>query len=83
MSDAVIHTLCQSRAAAVQAWTSSQVSDWLATSELTVFAPLLASHGIEGADLVDLCQEDLVSIGVARLHDRKRILRAVAALLGE
>jgi hypothetical protein len=65
---------------AVQHWDTSQVAAWLASVGLDEFALLLAQHEVTGEDLLDLCNDDLKSIGLESLHQRKRLLRATRAL---
>lgn len=68
-------------AAFVSGWDVARVVAWLPTAGLAAHAALFRAQGIRGADLADLCHEDLASIGVARLTERKAVLRAVARLL--
>lgn len=68
--------------AAVRLWDVADVCAWLGQqSGLEAHAEVFRQHGLRGADLADLCHADLVSIGMARLGERKALLRAVAGLL--
>ena len=57
----------------------STIADWLAQAGLSKYAALFAENGIEFDILADLTEADLAGIGVV-LGDRKRLLRAIAAL---
>ncbi|EDQ92582.1 uncharacterized protein MONBRDRAFT_5247 [Monosiga brevicollis MX1] len=61
-------------------WTSSEVVAWLEQAGLAEYGPLFAREELQGCDLLDLCNDDLKSIGIMTLHARKRILRACRAL---
>ena len=65
----------------VLSWTASDVHTALCKAGLASDAALLWRHGITGGDLADLTHADLLSIGIARLDARKRILRAVNMLV--
>jgi tetratricopeptide (TPR) repeat protein len=56
------------------------VRAWLESSGLRTLAPLFEEHDIGGDVLLDLTAEDLAEMGVARVGDRKRLLRALEAL---
>eukprot|EP00049_Salpingoeca_infusionum_P007190 m.116932 g.116932 ORF g.116932 m.116932 type:complete len:1283 (-) comp13619_c0_seq1:6698-10546(-) len=59
------------------AWGSEDVASWMQDNNLGQFAALFQHNGIRGRDFVDLCHNDLVSMGISHCSDRKRILRAV------
>ncbi len=67
--------------AGVAAWTVDDVGIWLSSVGLGRHQPLFASHGLAGVDLIDLSNDDLKSIGLLVLHDRKAVLRETARLL--
>jgi hypothetical protein len=63
-------------------WTSDDVLVWLEGQPgLEKFVPGFRAHGLTGADLADLSHDDLQSIGIDSLSERKAILRAVRALI--
>jgi hypothetical protein len=62
------------------AWSVGQVGEWLGTVGLDKHKATFATNCIGGADLVDLNQEDLVSMEIEPFKERKSILKAVAAL---
>ncbi|EDQ92788.1 uncharacterized protein MONBRDRAFT_19043 [Monosiga brevicollis MX1] len=68
-------------AEAVAEWSLDNVNAWLSSNELEDYQELFASNGLTGADLVDLSHDDLLSMGVNRCTDRKRILRAARKLM--
>ncbi len=55
------------------------VSGWLAQIGLSKYAAVFAENGVDLDILTDLTEADLAGIGVV-LGDRKRLLRAIAAL---
>ena len=57
-----------------------QTCEWLASVNLERFVPIFQQHKLAGVDLLDLNNDDLVSVGLSVLSDRKAILRAVYAL---
>ena len=67
----------------IRQWAAPDVTQWLHSVGLGVYAPLFTTHRLTGIDLLDLTNDDLRSIGILVLHDRKRILRAAATLTGE
>lgn len=62
-------------------WSKEQVLDWLGKSDLSEYIVVFEQHQLVGIDLLDMCNDDLLSIGVAILHERKRILRAIKQLI--
>ncbi len=56
------------------------VRAWLKGLELEAYAEAFAENGVDAALLPDLTNEDLKDLGVARLADRKRLLKAIAGL---
>jgi hypothetical protein len=59
------------------------VREWLASLGLAEYADRFAEHRIDFEILRDLTDEDLKEgIGVVRLGDRRRLLRAIAELAG-
>src|SRR5215813_2919707 len=63
--------------------TMPSVREWLASLGLSEYADRFAEHRIDFEILRDLTDEDLQGIGVVRLGDRRRLLRAIAELAGE
>src|SRR5215469_13805239 len=63
--------------------TMPSVREWLASLGLSEYADRFAEHQIDFEILRDLTDEDLQGIGVVRLGDRRRLLRAIAELAGE
>ena len=58
----------------------ADVGDWLDSLELGEFAEAFAANGVDRELLGELSNEDLKDLGVARLADRKRLLKAIAEL---
>lgn len=56
------------------------VSQWLEDLELGGYTDAFVANGIDGDLLLELTNEDLKDLGVARLAERKRLLRAIDAL---
>ena len=56
------------------------VSAWLKDLQLAAYAEAFAENGIDFALLPELSNDDLKDLGVARLADRKRLLKAIEAL---
>lgn len=67
---------------AVAGWSSSDVAVWLDQRGLGSFVAVFKQNGVNGTDLMDLSNSDLLSIGILQLTARKRILRAVSELVG-
>src|SRR5262249_60712379 len=59
------------------------VSEWLASLGLSEYAERFAEHRIDFSTLRDLTEQDLKEeLGVVRLGDRRKLLRAIAKLGG-
>ncbi len=56
------------------------VGAWLKRYGLEEYADAFAKNGVDAALLPDLTNEDLKDLGIARLADRKRLLRAITQL---
>jgi len=56
------------------------IRDWLAAIGMERHAEAFEANGVEPALLPDLTNDDLKDLGVDRLADRKRILKAIAEL---
>jgi class 3 adenylate cyclase/predicted ATPase len=56
------------------------VGDWLNQLGLADFAESFEENGVDGDLLPELTNEDLKDLGIARLVDRKKLLRAIATL---
>ena len=56
------------------------VSEWLESIGLAEHARAFSDNGVDAELLPDLSNDDLKDMGVARLADRKRILKAIAEL---
>lgn len=63
---------------AVATWNNVQVCSWALEAGLGSIANLFAHHVLCGQDLLDLDHDDLLSMGLARLTQRKAVLRATA-----
>merc|ERR1711964_294809 len=77
---AVVQSLRTGRAggvphSAVAGWSSSDVAVWLDQRGLGAFVAVFKLNGVNGTDLMDLSNSDLLSIGILQLTARKRILR--------
>jgi class 3 adenylate cyclase len=57
-----------------------ELSNWLGSLGLSHYAEAFAENGIDFDLLPELTNEDLKDLGIARLADRKRLLRAIADL---
>lgn len=57
-----------------------EVGVWLKELELEEYAEAFSENGVDATLLPELTNEDLKDLGVARLADRKRLLKAIAAL---
>ncbi|MDF2810390.1 MAG: hypothetical protein K0S56_1421 [Microvirga sp.] len=58
------------------------VSAWLTELGLQYYAAVFEENGIDSVLLYELTNEDLKDLGVARIADRKRLLKAIAELPG-
>lgn len=56
------------------------VGAWLAGLGLAEYVEAFAENGIDAELLADLTNDDLKDLGIARVADRKRLLKAIAAL---
>ena len=56
------------------------VSAWLGDLGLAECVEAFATNGIDAAMLPELTNEDLMDLGVTRLADRKRLLKAIKVL---
>ena len=56
------------------------VGAWLKGHGLEEYAEAFAENGVDAALLPELSNEDLKDLGIARLVDRKRLLKAIALL---
>ena len=56
------------------------VAAWLKEHGLEEYAEAFAENGVDAGLLPELSNEDLKDLGIARLADRKRLLRAIAQL---
>ncbi len=56
------------------------VGAWLTGLGLERYAAAFKENGVDAALLSELTNEDLKDLGVARIADRKRLLRAIAEL---
>jgi len=65
------------------AWTTEEVGKWLDSAGLSKHKATFATNKIVGADLADLCQDDLVSMEIEPAHERKAILRTVKTLFSQ
>lgn len=61
-------------------WSQEQVSSWLTSIGLSSYIKVFQSNEIDGATLSELCDEDLVEIGVFSSLDRKSILSHLKSL---
>lgn len=58
------------------------VGTWLTELGLERYAAAFEQNGVDAALLSELTNEDLKDLGVARIADRKRLLKAIAELSG-
>jgi len=56
------------------------IGAWLRELELERYTEAFAENGVDAALLPELTNSDLKDLGVARLADRKRLLKAIASL---
>ena len=59
---------------------ADNIQAWLADLELREFAEAFAENGVDLALLPDLNNDDLKDMGVGRVADRKKILKAIEAM---
>lgn len=59
-----------------------EVAAWLKGLGLEVFAEVFEENGIDASLLPELTNDDLKDLGVSRLADRKKLLKAIAQLAG-
>ena len=59
------------------------VGAWLTELGLAEYAEAFAANGVDSAILPELSNDDLKDLGIAKLADRKRLLKAIADLPGE
>lgn len=62
-------------------WDVAQVGVWLTSEKLGQHTAVFAANEITGGDLLDLCQDDLLSMEVEPCSARKAIIRAAAGLV--
>jgi len=60
---------------------SGDVRAWLEDLGLGQYAKAFAENGVEFNLVPELTNEDLKDLGIARLADRKRLLKAIADLV--
>ena len=58
------------------------VGAWLNELGLAEYADAFAMNGVDSEVLRELSNDDLKDLGVARLADRKRLLKAIEGLSG-
>ena len=58
------------------------VEAWLRSLGLEVYIEAFTENGVDAALLPELTSDDLKDLGVARLADRKRLLKAISGLSG-
>ena len=56
------------------------VAAWLLELGLAEHAESFATNGVDAAVLLELTNDDLKDLGVAKLADRKRLLKAIEGL---
>ena len=61
-------------------WAPADVGKWLDSMGMGQYKPLFEENNLTGQDLADLNNDDLASMGVAKCHDRKDIIRNVSKL---
>src|SRR5688572_6024700 len=59
------------------------VGAWLKELGLAEYADAFATNGVDSTILLELSNDDLKDLGVARLADRKRLLKAIESLSGQ
>ena len=57
-----------------------EVGAWLTGLGLERYAAAFEENGVDAALLCELTNDDLKDLGVARIADRKRLLKAIAEL---
>ena len=62
-------------------WSVSDVGLWLSNVGLDEYKLMVMNQAISGLELVDLTLDDLGSIGISKLGDKKKILREVRLLV--
>ena len=58
----------------ISTWTTSDISSWLKSINMTQYASKFELNKINGYDLIYLTKEDLKNLGVVNIHDKNVIL---------
>lgn len=67
----------------VTSWTNGMVVDWISSiPSIAHLTEIFKENGICGQDLLDLSHDDLQSLGLHRLTERKAVFRALRDKLG-
>lgn len=61
-------------------WTSDDVSNWLASSQLSRYLDIFQKYETNGYDLCYLTNEDLNEMNLNNFHDRNLILKSIRLL---
>lgn len=66
-----------------QQWTVAECAAWLESIDLGELREVFGEQSIGGAELVDLSEDDLKSMGISKLGHRKKLIKKIAALRGD
>jgi hypothetical protein len=64
-------------------WTINECSAWLESIELGELREYFVENSVEGAELLDLTEDDMKSMGITKLGHRKKLLKKIAMLRGD
>jgi len=65
----------------ISTWTTSDISSWLKSINMTQYASKFELNKINGYDLIYLTKEDLKNLGVVNIHDKNVILNSMKKAL--
>ena len=65
----------------ISTWTTSDISSWLKSINLTQYISKFELNKINGYDLIYLTKEDLKNLGIVNIHDKNVILNSMKKAL--
>ena len=65
----------------ISTWTTSDISSWLKSINMTQYVSKFELNKINGYDLIYLTKEDLKNLGVLNIHDKNVILNSMKRAL--
>lgn len=64
-------------------WTINECCAWLESIELGELREHFVENSVEGAELLDLTEEDMKQMGIAKLGHRKKLAKKISMLRGD